>query len=76
MKYSLPTLCELFKSTLEGSTVTAGASNLNSQEPKAPRSEVLLKLRWGARATCANIDWCLTPGIKQKPPLPRFCVPP
>jgi hypothetical protein len=23
-------------------------------------------LRWGARATGANIDWRLTPGIKQK----------
>jgi hypothetical protein len=23
-------------------------------------------LRWGGRATGSNIDWCLTPGIKQK----------
>jgi hypothetical protein len=23
-------------------------------------------LRWGARATGTNIDWCPTPGIKQK----------
>jgi hypothetical protein len=23
-------------------------------------------LRWGARATGTNIDWCSTPGIKQK----------
>jgi hypothetical protein len=33
-------------------------------------------LSWGARATGINLDWCLTPGIKQKATSVRLCIRP
>jgi hypothetical protein len=33
-------------------------------------------ISWGARATDINLDWFLTPGIKQKATSVRLCIPP
>jgi hypothetical protein len=32
-------------------------------------------LSWGARATGMNLDWCLTPDIKQKATSVCLCIP-